>query len=152
LPVSILERLAASYGLGVETRHGERRETPRIALRVAGQVHRVDHRLVMEGVRAIVRDIGCSGVGALVCNNVTLGIEWVIWMGEFPETGRHSLALLCRTLRTRAAGPTQTLLRGRIEAILEPGQRLVPGRVLAGYRWIEASSTTPLDPLLKTAA
>lgn len=95
---------------------------------------------------------GFSGVGALVCNNVTLGTEWVIWMGEFPETGRHSLALLCRTLRTRAAGPTQTLLRGRIEAILEPGQRLVPGRVLAGNRWIEASSTTPVDPLLKTAA
>ena len=153
LPTSTLERLAATRGLRFTVNPAEKRDALRLPLRIPGYLHFVEHRMILAPIRVVLKDISLSGVGILLPRLTgNHPNEWVVWTGLGPATSDHSLVLACQSVRATDAGPTLRLLGGRITALLAPGQRIVPGRLLPGYDWIPTLTDTPPDPLAPDAA
>lgn len=147
LPTSTLERLAATRGIRFNPNAAEKRDSLRLPLRAAAHLHPIEHRLIRDSVRVVLKDISLSGVGVLLARPCTVPDEWIVWTGIEPATSRSSLTLVCRTTRVTDAGPSLRLVGGRIEAMLSPGQFVVTGRLLPGYEWLPTLTATPDDPL-----
>lgn len=146
LPTSTLERLAATRGIRFHANSGEKRDSIRLPLRAAAHLHLIEHRLIRELVRVVLKDISLSGAAVLLPKGLPVPDEWIVWTGREPATSKSSLTLVCRTTRVTDAGPSLRLLGARIEAMLAPGQVVVTGRLLPGYEWLPTLTSTPEDP------